>query len=126
MRAKADDGSRTRAAAVKSDGLSVERKLKLLTANADDYFWHAGLEVEKRSKEARLKLRRSVLRGLTEELEKFERVTDETNRELRAAQVAAVGRKASAEPLLDRALASMANLKETALALTRRMDEWLK
>jgi hypothetical protein len=111
---------------VKSDGLTVERKLKLLTANADDYFWHAGLEVEKRSKEARLKLRRSVLRGLTKELEKFERVTDETNRELRAAQVAAVGRKASAEPLLDRALASMANLKETALALTRRMDEWLK
>jgi hypothetical protein len=111
---------------VKSDGLSVERKLKLLTANADDYFWHAGLEVEKRSKEARLKLRRSVLRGLTKELEKFERATDETNRELRAAQVATVGRKASAEPLLDRTLDSMANLKKTALALTRRMDEWLK
>ena len=80
---------------MKSDGLSVERKLKLLTANADHYFWHAGLEVEKRSKEARLKLRKSVLQGLTKELEKFERVTDETNRELRAAQVAAVGRKAS-------------------------------
>jgi hypothetical protein len=24
----------------------VESKLKLLTANADDYFWHCGLEVE--------------------------------------------------------------------------------
>ena len=111
---------------MKSDGLSVERKLKLLTANADDYFWHAGLEVEKRSKEARLKLRRSVLRGLTKELEKFERATDETNRELRAAQVAAVGRKASAEPLLDRALASMEHLSEADDTMTRLLGELLK
>jgi hypothetical protein len=28
---------------MKSNQLPVERKLKLLTANADDYFWHAGL-----------------------------------------------------------------------------------
>jgi hypothetical protein len=98
----------------------------MLTANADDYFWQSGLEVETRWKEAKLKLRGSALRGMKEELEEFERVTDNTNRELRAAQVAAVGRKALAETLLDRALASMADLKKTALVLTRRMDEWLR
>jgi len=112
--------------ALKATGLSIESKLKLLTADADDYFWHAGLEVEKRWKEARLKLRGSVLRGLTKELQEFERVTDETNHDLSAAKVAAVGRKPSAQALLDRALASMANLKETALALTRQIDDSLK
>ena len=112
--------------ALKAVGLSIESKLKLLTADADDYFWHAGLEVEKRWKEARLKLRRSVLRGLTKELDEFERITDEANRDLRSAQVAAVGRKPSAEALLDSALASMAYLKETALALTREIDDSLK
>ena len=56
-------------------------------------FGTLGLEVEKRWKEARLKLRRSVLRGLTKELDEFERITDEANRDLRSAQVAAVGRK---------------------------------
>jgi hypothetical protein len=30
----------------------IDRKLKLLTANTDDYFWHAGLEVEKRYRPA--------------------------------------------------------------------------
>jgi hypothetical protein len=111
---------------MKSDQLSVERKLKLLTANADDYFWHAGLEVEKRSKEASLKLRRSVLRRLTKEVEEFGRIADETTHDLRAAQIAAICRKPSAEALLDSALASMANLKQTALALTQRIDESLK
>jgi hypothetical protein len=84
------------------------------------------LEVEKRSKEARLKLRRSVLRGLTKELEEFGRAVDETNHNLRAAQIAAIGRKPSAEALLDSGLASMANLKQTALALTQSIDELLK
>ena len=112
--------------ALKATGLSIESKLKLLTADTDDYFWHAGLEVETRWKEARLKLRGSVLRGLTKELQEFERVTDETNHDLRAAQVAAVGRRPSAKALLDRALASMANLKKTELALTRQIDDSLK
>jgi hypothetical protein len=111
---------------MKSDQLSVERKLKLLIANADDYFWQAGLEVEKRSKEARVKLRRSVLRGLTKELEEFERAVDKTNHDVRTAQIAAIGRKQSAEALLDSSLASMANLKQTALALTQLIDELLK
>jgi hypothetical protein len=111
---------------VKATGLSIERKLKLLTSNADDYFWHAGLELETRWKQAKLKLRRSVLRGLTTELEEFERVTEKTNRELRGAQLAAIGRATYAERVLDRALASMANLKGTALALTRQIDELLK
>jgi hypothetical protein len=48
------------------------------------------------------------------------------NRELRAAQLAALGRKPSAELLLDSALASIEHLNLTALALTWRMDELLK
>ena len=111
---------------MKLDQLSIEHKLKLLTANADDYFWHAGLEVEKRSKEAMVKLRGSVLRGLIKELEEFGRAVDKTNHEVRAAQVAAIGGKPSAEALLDSGLASIANLKHTAMALTQRIDESLK
>jgi len=83
------------------------------------------LEVEKRSKEARVKLRRSVLRGLTKELEQFGRAVDKANDDLRAAQIAAISRRLSAEALLDSALASIANLKQTALAL-QVIDELLK
>jgi hypothetical protein len=113
--------------ALKARRLSeIERKLKLLTANADDYFWDTDLGVEKRWTEARLKLRGSVLRALAKELLEFERLTDKMTRALRTAQLAALGRKQSAESLLESALASIEHLKLTALTLTRRMDEALK
>ncbi len=52
-------------------------------------------------------------------------ITDDTNRQLRAALVAIAKGRASADALFDRALASLKHLNELALALSRRLDRIL-
>ena len=55
-------------------------------------------------------------------MQALETVTDETNRKLRAAQVAATEDEVSAEHLLDRALASLEHLSEVAEEMMRSLD----
>jgi hypothetical protein len=59
-------------------------------------------------------------------LQALEAVTNETNRELKASYLATGEGRDSAEHLLDRALASMENLREVAEEMMRRLDELLK
>jgi hypothetical protein len=59
-------------------------------------------------------------------LQALEAVTNETNRELKASQLAAGEGRESTEHLLDRALASVEHLTEIAQAMMRRLDEFLK
>jgi hypothetical protein len=53
-------------------------------------------------------------------------VTNETNRELTVARLAAARAEAPVELLLDRTLASIEHLSEIARAVARRMDELMK
>ena len=63
-----------------------------------------------------------ILRELAGRLQEFEAVTDETNRQLKAAQAAAFEDEESAELVLDRALASLEHLNEVAEAITKHLD----
>jgi hypothetical protein len=68
-----------------------------------------------------------VLRDLAVEIQHLELVTNAANQQLGAA--ARLGAIAGGEPvknLLDRALASMENLREAADTMTRLLDELLK
>jgi len=58
--------------------------------------------------------------------QQFEAVADDTNQKIITAQAAAIDGKASAEFLLDRALASIEHLNLAALAIIRRLNESLK
>jgi hypothetical protein len=53
-------------------------------------------------------------------------VTNETNRELAAARVAATGDHSSSDLLFGQALASMEHLSEIAQAVAQRMDELMR
>ena len=68
----------------------------------------------------------SVLRELAGRLLELEAVTNETNRELKAAGLATAQGRESAEHLLNRALALMDHLSEVAEDMMRRLDELLK
>jgi hypothetical protein len=68
----------------------------------------------------------SVLRELAGRLQELDAVTNETNRELKAAGLAIAGGRESAEDLLNRALVLMDHLSEVAEDMTRRLDELLK
>jgi hypothetical protein len=68
----------------------------------------------------------SILRELAGRLQELEAVTNETNRELKAAGLATAEGRESAEHLLNRALALMDHLTEVAEDMTRRLDELLK
>ena len=105
---------------------TTHRKLKTLTARADDYLWHTGRELDARWEEARIKLRRSSLKGLRRELAEIDALARKMELDLRTAQIAALKREASAERLLDRALASLAHLAKVAQLMTLRLDELLK
>jgi hypothetical protein len=59
-------------------------------------------------------------------LQELEAVTNETNRELKAAGLATAEGRESAEHLLNRALALMDHLSVVAEDMTRRLDELLK
>ena len=109
-----------------ADEEAIPRKHDLLATAMHYYFWHTGPELTARWKEAMLGLPPSVLRELAGQLQELEAVTNETNREQKAAGLATAEGRESPEHLLNRVLASMEHLNEVAQAMTRRLDELLK
>jgi hypothetical protein len=111
--------------ALMADEEAIRRKHDLLAAAMHEYFWHTGAELTARWTKAMLGLPPSILRELAGRLQELEDVTNQTNRELKAAGLATAEGRESAEHLLNRALASMEHLTEVAEAMTRRLDELL-
>jgi hypothetical protein len=106
-----------------ADEDAIERKRERLAAETHEYFWNICPELTARWKQAMLTLPPSVLRDLAVEIQHLENVTNSANQQLHAAL------EASGQPqgdLLDRALASMENLREAADTMTRLLDELLK
>ena len=68
----------------------------------------------------------SVLRDLAVEIQHLENVTNLANQQLHAARLGAIANGELVEVLLDRALASMENLRGAADTVTRLLDELLK
>jgi F0F1-type ATP synthase membrane subunit b/b' len=64
----------------------------------------------------------AVLR-LLGNLKELEAVTNKANRQVKAALAAAAERRGSAEPLLDRALATLEHLNEVADAILSQLGE---
>jgi hypothetical protein len=93
-----------------------------LAAELKRYFGETCPAFAERWEEAIVGLAPPVLRELAGRLRTFEALTDETNRQLRASQVAAFEDQESAEQLLDRALASIEHLSEVAEAMMRSLD----
>jgi len=108
------------------DDETIRRKHDLLAAEMHHYFWDTCPELAARWKDAMLGLRPSDLREPAGRLQELEDVTNQTNRELRAAYDATAEESVSAEYLLDRAVASLEHLGEVAETMTRRLDELLK
>ena len=108
-----------------ADEEAIRRKHDLLAAAMHEYFWHIGAELTARWTKAMLGLPPSILRELAGRLQELEDVTNQTNRELKAAGLATAEGRESAEHLLNRALASMEHLTEVAEAMTRRLAELL-
>ena len=109
-----------------ADEEAIQRKHDLLATAMHYYFWHTGAELTARWKEAMFGLPPSVLRELAGQLQELEAVTNETNRELKAAGLATAEGRESAEHLLNRALALIDHLSLVAEDMTRRLDELLK
>jgi uncharacterized membrane protein YqiK len=101
----------------------TERKRQLLAAELLRYFGETCPALAARWQTAIVDLAPPILRELTGRLQEFEVITDETNRQLKAAQAAAFEDQESAEVVLDRALASLEHLNEVAEAITRHLDE---
>ena len=101
----------------------LEDKRQLLAAELQRYFGETCPALAARWEAAIIDLPSLVLRELAGRLQEFEAVTDETNRQLKAAQAAAFKDQESAETLLDRALASLERLNEVAEAITRHLDK---
>jgi hypothetical protein len=106
-----------------ADAEAIRRKRELLAAELKRYFGETCPALAARWETAIIGMAPLILRELAGRLQALETITDETNRELRAAQVAATEDEASAEHLLDRALASMEHLSEVAEAMMRSLDE---
>jgi hypothetical protein len=110
-----------------ADEDEIQRKRDRLAAETSDYFWHTCPELTARWRQAMLTLPPSVLRDLAVEIQHLEAVTNAANQQLNAAaHPGAVGGGEPVEGLLDRALASMENLREAAEMMTRLLDELLK
>jgi hypothetical protein len=105
-----------------ADTEAIWRKRNLLAAELRRYFGETCPALAARWESAIIGLAPSILRELAGRLQALEVVTDETNRELRAAQAAAIEDEVSAEQLLDRALASLEHLSEVAEAMIRSLD----
>jgi|HubBroStandDraft_6_1064221.scaffolds.fasta_scaffold764271_1 hypothetical protein len=71
-------------------------------------------------------LSRHARREIAGHLQTLRAVTNETNRELAAARVAATGDHASSELLFGHALASIEHLSEIAQTVAQRIDELMK
>ena len=110
-----------------ADEEAIRRKHNLLAAQMHHYFWDVCPELTARWKRAMLTLPPSVLRDLAVEIQHLEAVTNAANQQLNAAaHPGAVGGGEPVEGLLDRALASMENLRESADTMTRLLDELSK
>jgi hypothetical protein len=72
------------------------------------------------------RLSRHARREIAGHLQTLIAVSNETNRELAAARVAATGDHASSELLFGHALASIEHLSEIAQAVAQRMDELMR
>jgi hypothetical protein len=106
-----------------ADDDSIQRKHDRLAVEMHDYFWNVCPELTARWKQAMLTLPPSVLQDLSVEIKNLEAVTKWANQQLHAALGAGDD---PPEDLLDRALASMENLREAADTMTRLLDELLK
>jgi isopentenyl diphosphate isomerase/L-lactate dehydrogenase-like FMN-dependent dehydrogenase len=101
----------------------TENKQKLLVAASQRYFGGTCPALAARSEAAIVGLATPILRELAGRLQAFERLTNQVSAELRTALTAAAENHASAEELLDRALASLEHLNEVAEAMMQRLDE---
>lgn len=104
----------------------IEIKRQLLAEGLQRYFGETCPALAARWEAAIIGLAPPILRELAGRLQEFERVTDETNRQLKAAQAEASRDTQQAEHLLARALASLERLSEVAEAITKHLDELLK
>ena len=100
----------------------IERKRRLLAVELQRYFGETCPALAARCETAIIGLAPPILRELGGRLQEFEAVTDETNRQLKAAQAAAFEDKESAELVLDRALASLEHLNEVVEGITKYSD----
>ena len=101
----------------------IERKRRLLAVELQRYFGETCPALAARCEAVIIGLPPPVLRELASRLQEFEAVTEETNRQLEAAQAAAFEDEESPELVLDRALASLEHLNELAEAITKHLDE---
>src|SRR5260370_28432004 len=101
---------------------AMQRKRERLTVEMHEYFWNVCPELTAQWKQAMLTLPPAVLRDLAVEIQHLENVTNWANQQLHEA-LAASGEPP--EDLLDRALASLENLREAADTMTRLLDELL-
>jgi hypothetical protein len=101
----------------------LEIKRQLLAAELQRYFGETCPALAARWDVAIVGMAPPVLRELAGRLREFESVTDETNRQLKAAGVEAFEDEQQAEQLLGRALASLERLNEIAKAITKHLDE---
>jgi hypothetical protein len=101
----------------------LEIKRQLLAAELQRYFAETCPALTARWEAAIVGMAPPVLRELAGRLREFESVTDETNRQLKAAGVEAFEDGEQAEQLLGRALASLERLNEIAQAITKHLDE---
>ncbi len=110
-----------------ADEETIRRKRDQLAAETYEYFWNICPELTEQWKQAMLTLPPSVLRDLAVEIQHFEAVTNAANQQhSAAAHPGAIAGGEPVEDLLDRALASMENLREAADTMTRLLDELLK
>jgi hypothetical protein len=104
----------------------IEGKRTLLVAEMLRYFGETRHALAARWAVAIVGLPPLALREPAGRLLTLEVVANETNRELRAARAAVTKGQASAEFLLDRALASIEHLSEVAQAMTRQLDDLVR
>lgn len=105
---------------------AVERKRKLLAAELQRYFGETCPALTARWETAITGLAPPVLRELADRLWAFEALTNEIDRNLSDARAATTKNEASAENLLDRALASVERLGEAADEIMQRLNQLLK
>jgi hypothetical protein len=109
-----------------ADEKAIRRKHDLLAIAMYYYFWHTGAELTARWTKAMLGLPPSVLRELAGRFQELEAVTNESNRELKAAGLAtAEGSRIRRTPPQSRSH-PVDHLSEVAEDMTRRLDELSK
>ena len=101
----------------------IDGKRNLLAKEVLRYFWETCPALAARCEVAIVDLPPLARREVAGRLQTLAAVANETNRELAAARVAVKKGQASADLLLDRALASIEHLSEIAQTMTRWIDE---